>query len=326
MNKDLIYIGEQIRAERDEAIDWVDLHYTEKFPVLNAIEDFYPYCKLLITCNRKEEFWHLMDRVEPMTESLNMPRITQRIVSLKMEFYQKTGQQDLFLDLAGEFYELTLLVDKERQLINNNVIALRRNLDMSNKVRRKVEIQNRILREKSQTDALTKLGNRFQLNDYSEGVFLRACQSHAAIAVEILDIDYFKEFNDNYGHQRGDEALVAIAKQLDHMRRHYGAYCARYGGDEFILIYEDVTKEQILGYAKKLRERVMKLAMEHRFSKAFPYVTISQGICWGHPDPSSRMWDYLHTADDMLYKVKKMSRNNYSLCEVNTPDDMIIGE
>ena len=88
--------------------------------------------------------------------------------------------------------------------------------------------------------------------------------------------------------------------------------CARYGGDEFIVLYEDCTKERVLELAEELKQTIMGLELEHRYSQALPIVTVSQGICYDVPQSERKVWDFLHTADKMLYKGKKISRN--SIC------------
>ena len=90
----------------------------------------------------------------------------------------------------------------------------------------------------------------------------------------------------------------------------YDAFCARYGGDEFVIIIKGISHDEMVAFCSKLRERVLECGLEHRYSKVMPMVTISQGACWGIPLRGNRMWDYLHAADDMLYKVKNFSRNN----------------
>ena len=100
----------------------------------------------------------------------------------------------------------------------------------------------------------------------------------------------------------------------------------RYGGDEFVLIYEGQTKQQSVQLAAELKRRVLAADMKHEYSKAFPYVTISQGLCWGVPQKGNRMWDFLHQADSMLYKVKTISRNNYCLGTLDKEEEPVIGE
>ena len=205
------------------------------------------------------------------------------------------------------------------------MIALRRNLEAVKLARQKIEQENAVLQRKSELDPLTKMANRFRMNDYSDHVFAAAMADAIPLAVEILDIDYFKEYNDNYGHQQGDRCLEQIAGAIKQLTEENHAFCARYGGDEFVIIYENVTKEQAVSFAAELKRRVMDLQIEHRFSKALPVVTVSQGLCWDVPVKGNKMWDFLHSADNMLYRVKKFSRNNYCVGDVKETDDMVFG-
>ena len=193
-----------------------------------------------------------------------------------------------------------------------NMLSVRRSLEHANEQRRELEKANERLLEKSETDPLTRLAHRFRLNDYLEHAFERARDDHREFAVEILDIDYFKEYNDNYGHQAGDACIVAIADELRKMQSS-DTFCARYGGDEFIIIYEYKTEDEVFSMADSLRERILDRRIEHVCSKALPVVTISQGICFDVAPEGSRSRDFLHAADMMLYEVKKRSRNNISL-------------
>ena len=103
-----------------------------------------------------------------------------------------------------------------------------------------------------------------------------------------------------------------------------GAFTARYGGDEFILIYEGITKDQSLEYAAELRKRVMNLQLEHPQSRVAKFITISQGVCWDIPLAGNRMWDYLHAADNLLYRVKQKKRNNFCIGNLTESSDQII--
>lgn len=98
--------------------------------------------------------------------------------------------------------------------------------------------------------------------------------------------------------------------------------CARYGGDEFVIVYCDMSREEVLEQARNLRERIMDLKMEHKFSLASSMVTISQGICWDIPTEATKTWDYLHVADIMLYKGKKKSRNSVYIGTLTERDDI----
>ena len=172
---------------------------------------------------------------------------------------------------------------------------------------------------------LFRIANRSRLNDYSDSIFTHADDNSLPLTVEILDVDYFKEYNDNYGHQAGDNCLRRIAAVLKGMADENDGFCARYGGDEFVMIYEGKNREQAVALAGETKKRVMDLEMEHAFSRALPIVTVSQGLCWGIPQDKTRMWDFMHAADDMLYRVKKLSRNNYCVGDVQESGDVVIG-
>ena len=116
------------------------------------------------------------------------------------------------------------------------------------------------------------------------------------------------------------QQVAAVIKSMEE----FGAFTARYGGDEFVLIYEGATKEDVIRYTAELRRRVMNLQIEHRRSKESNIVTISQGVCWDIPAHGNRMWDYLHSADEMLYRVKQRKRNNFCIGNLTEAADQII--
>ena len=108
--------------------------------------------------------------------------------------------------------------------------------------------------------------------------------------------------------------------------RQSGIFGARYGGDEFILIYEGYTREKVLELALQLRESIINLRLEHSCSPAAEYVTISQGICLDVPHEDGKIWDFLHTADGMLYQVKKQQRSNVSIGAFGEKEGTIYGQ
>ena len=297
--------------QRDECMEQVDLGVEDNMILMDLFDDYYTYCELLLECGKDKEFWHIIDTMEPMVQSFNITHMQMKELSLKLKYYRNHGQNEEYLQAAGLYYELSEKRESETQKMIYNILSLRKTLDEANEAREEAEIQNQILAEKSETDALTQLPNRFKLNDSSEDIYLRSLKKECSFAVEILDIDYFKEYNDNYGHQAGDKILIQIANVIRDFTEAHNGFCARYGGDEFVIIYEDVELKEAVVYAQELKERVASLNMKHQYSKAEPIVTISQGVCCDLPMKGYRVWDYLRRADDMLYHIKKKSRNNY---------------
>ncbi|MBR2046946.1 MAG: GGDEF domain-containing protein, partial [Agathobacter sp.] len=230
---------------------------------------------------------------------------------------------DEYLQAAAQYYDYSKRAAEENRYTMNSVLSLRKTLEVVNREKKVMEEANAILQKKSKTDALTGLHNRFGFNEYSEIAFQKALDKESSFGVELLDLDGFKGYNDALGHQKGDECLQKVASVIKSMEE-FGAYTARYGGDEFILIYENKTKEEIVEYAAELRKRVMDLNIIYDGPKGMKMVTISQGICWDVPVKGNRVWDYLHTADDMLYRVKQRKRNNFCIGNLTEAGDQII--
>ncbi len=307
----------------DENINRVYNVITDEMPILDMFDDFYDYCKMLITREKDMEFWQMMGIMEPKVQTLGIVDLQRRLLALKLKVYRKNNQTAEYLEAAGLYYELSEKAEVEDKNMMNSVLNLRKTLEQVNREKVEVEKKNVMLRERSETDALTGLSNRFKLNDYSEEVFQRALEQKIPLAVEILDIDSFKGYNDFYGHQRGDECIAKVAGVVKSMEE-FGAFTARYGGDEFILIYENVTKDQVVNYAAELRKRVMDLNIEHHSSRVCPVVSITQGVCWDIPVEGNRMWDYLQMADDMLYRTKQRKRNNFCIGNLTGASDQIV--
>lgn len=306
-----------------ERIERIHVELTSNMPIMDMFDDFYDYTKILLERDCQDEFWKVIDIMEPMVKSLDITNLILKILSMKIKFYRKHKMNGEYLQAAALYFEYSERAAVENTTMMNNVLNLRRTLEEVNLEKREIEEKNVILQAKSETDALTGLWNRFRLNDYSEEAFQRALDNGTSLTVEILDMDNFKGYNDFYGHQRGDECIQRVASAIKSMEE-YGAFTARYGGDEFMLIYEGKTKEEVVEYAAELRKRVMDLEIEHRLSKVSHVMTISQGVCWDIPVEGNRMWDYLHAADDMLYRVKQRKRNNFCIGNLTEASDQIV--
>ena len=304
-------------AARDACIEEINNRVNEDFVVMDNFDDLYDVCRLLLEIKRDDVLWKILTILEDLTKRARIVNLQRKIISLKIKYYRSIGENAGFLQAAGLHYELTEIMERENRYMMVSIMNIRNSLERANEQRRMVEEANERLVRKSETDQLTGLPNRYRLNEYSEKVFERCRKSGISLAMEILDIDYFKQYNDNYGHQAGDKCIAAIADELKRMQNEH-IFCARYGGDEFIVIYEDMPKDKVRQAAEKLRQNIMDLQIEHRYSMALPVVTITQGICFDIPTADSKSWDYLHTADAMLYRVKKQCRNNICMGNLNS--------
>lgn len=306
----------------DELIAEIHKATNANVPLMDMFDDYYDYCRVLLERGKDEELWHIINLMEPMIRSLGITNLMLKLLSLKIKFYRKKGQQEEYLQTASYYFELSERSQAENKIMMSNILNFRKNLEKIHREKKEVEEKNVVLKIKSETDPLTGLHNRFRLNDYSEEAFQRALEQETPLAVEILDMDYFKTYNDYYGHQKGDESIQAVAFAVKSMEE-YGAFTARYGGDEFVLIYENITKEQMVEYSAILRKRVMDLNLENPNAKEL-IMTVSQGACWDIPVQGNRMWDYLHAADDMLYRVKQRKRNNFCVGNLTEASDQLV--
>ena len=174
--------------------------------------------------------------------------------------------------------------------------------------------QNLVLQKKSEIDALTGLPNRMSYDGYCTELEKYLHANQKTLGVEILDIDYFKQYNDNYGHQNGDDCIRMIAGELQKLTQESPKiYVARYGGDEFVIIYPGFLFSEVEGFVKMLKRNIQANALEHKYSKAADVVTVTQGICFDVFTSDKTIADFLKRADEALYEEKKVGRNSYRI-------------
>lgn len=303
-------------ARRDAQIAEIQEKISKEVQIMEVFDDLYDFCNLMLEIDRDDVLWMVVGKLDEIVKNAGVVNLQRKVISLKIKGYRKNQDNASYLQAAGLYYELTEIMERENKDMIVNMLYVRSSLERANESRKKMEAVNVKLLEQSETDQLTGLANRYRLNDYSEKVLEYCFEHRIPLAMEILDIDFFKQYNDNYGHQQGDECITAIANQLKKMENGQ-TFCARYGGDEFIVIYAGMSAEEVRERAETLRQNIMNLKLEHLYSKALPIVTISQGISYGVPEEENRSWDFLHVADMLLYRVKARSRNDICLANLN---------
>lgn len=235
--------------------------------------------------------------------------------SLEKRYIRKDGQivwgqvtSSLFPNKEGEFsYIIGMVID-----ITEKKIAEQKLLEMNNK-----------LKLLSNIDGLTGIANRRYFNQYLSQEWEKAVISGVPISLIMFDIDFFKKYNDTYGHLAGDICLKKVAAILPHLPELKSCLSARFGGEEFAIILPGAIAEDVKQIAEKIRSSVEELKFPHENSKVSHFVTISAGTATMIPGPDTKIsqQELIKAADIALYQAKKDGRNR--VCPYHTDEAVV---
>ena len=164
------------------------------------------------------------------------------------------------------------------------------------------------IEELSITDELTKIYNRRFFNIKIEEEINRAKRDKKEICLIMLDIDFFKQYNDTYGHQEGDIVIKSVANVLKRKTNRADDFAFRVGGEEFVIITH-IEKDKVLNYANSIKDDIENLKIEHSGNKASKYVTISLGVVCKNAIEINSSEELYKQADINLYEAKRSGRN-----------------
>lgn len=188
-------------------------------------------------------------------------------------------------------------------------------VDVTDLVQRNLELeaQNQRLTQQSVTDPLTGLANRRQFDAVLAHEWQRAARSGACLSLLLIDIDYFKRFNDNYGHLAGDACLRRVAAVLRSSAHRAGELVARYGGEEFVMLMPGANAADACDAAQRCLTGVVEVAIPHAASPVASCVTISIGVSTAFADPSHNATKLVEAADAAMYRAKTNGRSRMQL-------------
>ncbi len=177
------------------------------------------------------------------------------------------------------------------------------------KMQTKLEQSNQELAKISTTDGLTGLSNRRRFDEVAPHEWQRAMRKREPLAIAMVDVDFFKVYNDKYGHQAGDQALMAIAETLAKGLRDGSDFIARYGGEEFVILLPGQNAKGAYEVLERLRVDIEALAIPHIGSDASAVITISAGFAAFVPRPGVSLDNLIELADQSLYAAKRKGKN-----------------
>jgi two-component system chemotaxis family response regulator WspR len=177
------------------------------------------------------------------------------------------------------------------------------------KSQRELAEANAILQKLSSLDGLTGIPNRRRFDEVLKAEWQRAMRHATSLSLIMLDIDFFKLYNDTYGHQGGDDCLRQVAAVLEMTAHRETDMVARYGGEEFAAILPETGSKGAFEVAEAMRANIEKENIPHESSRVADYVSISVGVATWVPERDSRPEDIVELADKALYRAKEGGRN-----------------
>jgi diguanylate cyclase (GGDEF)-like protein len=178
-----------------------------------------------------------------------------------------------------------------------------------------LEKANQDLHRLSYVDELTGIANRRRFEEAFDLEWRRACRAGAALSLIMIDADFFKSFNDAYGHQRGDDCLRLIANTILNTLNRPGDMVARYGGEEFMVLLPGINARGAAEVAETIRSRVEAMEIRHEASSGNKIMTISLGVTTTYPTRGFSSAALIASADRALYRAKEEGRNRMVIAE-----------
>jgi len=198
------------------------------------------------------------------------------------------------------------LAQKERDQAFNALSKMQAQLESMNE---ELARSNRELQRLSSLDGLTGVANRRQFDEILEQEWQRAVRTNMPLSLIFADIDYFKRYDDHYGHQAGDDTLKQVAAALRQTVHRPADLVSRYGGEEFVMVLPDTTLEGAIAVAEKVLQGIRDLNIPHENAGDSDRVTLSIGVASLSPKDSEKPEILVEAADKALYHAKESGRN-----------------
>lgn len=196
-----------------------------------------------------------------------------------------------------------------KSLLQKSNLLLEQEIEENKKINSRLAIANLQLKHAAIIDELTGIPNRRGFRNYIDVTFEGYIKSNSKLSVVMIDIDMFKQFNDNYGHEEGDKVLVSVAKKIDSIVKNTEGFFCRWGGEEFIYLVLNLTKEEIENLAETIRQSICELKIPSELIPNGDYLSVSIGTYSKTISDKDEVIEMINLADKALYIAKKNGRN-----------------
>lgn len=198
---------------------------------------------------------------------------------------------------------------RSKTLLRKANYLLEREIDKNILINKELKMANLHLSELALIDELTGISNRRSFRNFIDLAFENYIEGAALLSVVMIDIDYFKQYNDHYGHAQGDQAINEVAQQINSVVRHQRDTVARWGGEEFLYAGFNINEEEIQAITETIHSKVLELKIPHEYSKASFYLSVSIGYSSIEVSQKSDVAKGIECADKALYIAKMSGRN-----------------
>lgn len=264
---------------------------------IDTLEDVINFLDFLVDNRESDSINKLLSALKPKIKSLGIAYLEMKYYTSGVRFARLSGCRDEEFACSEGYFDAYDRYCNDQNSANETFISLYHMM-------LKVKKENVRLERLASHDALTDLPNRNFMRPEIDSAFEEAYNFKKLVAIEIMDIDDFKKYNDTYGHDAGDKCLCAVAEVLKKAAEAENIDVFRYGGDEFVVLYTNMTEYEILEAAEKIRDDVLDIRIKSADGRNIEKISVSQGISCFIPMNMNKTWDFFYGADFALYKQK----------------------
>jgi diguanylate cyclase (GGDEF)-like protein/PAS domain S-box-containing protein len=224
-----------------------------------------------------------------------------------------TFEEVLFTGPNRTWYEVHKSPFYDAESNSRGIVIMARDITAHKLTEEKLTLDASDFEQKMLNDQLTNIANRRSFDERFTKLWQECKYEREMLSIVMCDIDYFKPYNDNYGHQKGDEALKIIASALQSVTLEIGGFVARYGGEEFVIIIKGGNVTKVFRGVEKIHAAINETKVEHLYSDVSQYITVSMGLSSIFPSELNTMNMLVAEADAALYDAKISGRDQISV-------------
>lgn len=302
-------------SDEKQCLKYIDAAIEEVAQEINPFEQIVCLLELIEISSRAGVYTKaekIADMAEHLLKEVGTVGKWTKLMEYRIEIYEALGRTDELEKAYAKYYEYDQKYEEEKK--HAAVKRVRRKIELLRELDRKSQMKQRQadLYDRRGRDALTDLYNRWGIKSHVQMLYREYAGINMSLAVAIVDVDFFKEYNDTYGHVAGDKCLKSIAEIL---KKNSGenSIVGRYGGDEFLVVLWNRTPEEFEQVFDAVKEDLSDKKMENKNSEVSDYVTVTIGAVMAGLGQKEEFMAYLHEADLVLYEIKKHAKNAYKV-------------